>query len=97
MEMRSRVTPGTSWTMLIRFPYRAFSRLLLPTFGRPTIATVGMEDIGGTIPAGVRVVSCPRSVVRGPLSVEWPHNGQRTTDKLRELKNYLASLCPRIA
>ena len=30
-----------SWTMLIRLPTSALSRLLLPTFGRPTIAMTG--------------------------------------------------------
>src|SRR5665213_1430605 len=41
MAIRSRVTPGMSCTMLIRFSTSALSRLLFPTLGRPTIATVG--------------------------------------------------------
>ena len=45
-EMRSRVTPGMSWTMLILLPTMALRRLLLPTLGRPTIAITGIEDIG---------------------------------------------------
>src|SRR5829696_6038481 len=46
VETRSRVTPGMSCTMLIIFPAIAFSSELLPTFGRPTIAMTGREDIG---------------------------------------------------
>jgi hypothetical protein len=38
---RSRVTPAVGSTMLIISPARALSRLLLPTFGRPIIATTG--------------------------------------------------------
>src|SRR5258706_10771107 len=41
-EIRSRVTPGISCTIEIRRPTSAFSKLLLPTFGLPTIATVGI-------------------------------------------------------
>src|SRR5215204_2706952 len=46
VETRSRVTPGMSCTMLIIFPAIAFSSELLPTFGRPTIAMTGNEDMG---------------------------------------------------
>src|SRR5687767_12909565 len=42
VETRSRVTPGMSCTMLMRLPTRALRRLLLPTLGRPTIATTGL-------------------------------------------------------
>jgi hypothetical protein len=37
--MRSRVTPGWSWTMEILRPARRLKRADLPTFGRPMIAT----------------------------------------------------------
>ena len=37
----ARVTPGVGSTMEIRWPTMRFSRLLLPTLGRPTMATVG--------------------------------------------------------
>ena len=40
-EIRSRVTPGVGSTIEIRRPARQFSNELLPTFGRPTMATVG--------------------------------------------------------
>ena len=49
IDTRSRVTPGMSWTMLIRLPQRAFRSELLPTFGRPTMATVGREGIANTV------------------------------------------------
>jgi hypothetical protein len=35
---RSRVTPGWSWTMAIRFPTIRLNKALFPTFGRPTMA-----------------------------------------------------------
>ena len=37
--MRSRVTPGMSWTIAIRRPTRRLKRADFPTLGRPTIAT----------------------------------------------------------
>src|ERR1700683_2208514 len=43
---RSRVTPGWSWTMAIRFWARQLKIADLPTFGRPTIATIGKLAIG---------------------------------------------------
>src|SRR5262245_60270813 len=39
---RSRVTPAWSSTIEIRRPQSQFSRLDLPTFGRPTMTTCGM-------------------------------------------------------
>jgi hypothetical protein len=38
---RSLVTPAVGSTILIILPAKAFKRLLLPTFGRPIIATTG--------------------------------------------------------
>src|SRR5476651_1034186 len=38
--MTSRVTPGWSWTMEMRFRASRLKRRLLPTLGRPTMATV---------------------------------------------------------
>ena len=38
---RSRVTPGTSWTTASRRPRMRFTRVDLPTFGRPTTARTG--------------------------------------------------------
>src|SRR5260370_40650876 len=38
--MTSRVTPGWSWTMEMRFFASRLKRRLLPTLGRPTMATV---------------------------------------------------------
>src|SRR4051812_17120696 len=38
---RSRVTPGRSSTSARRFPTSLLNRVDLPTFGRPTMATVG--------------------------------------------------------
>ena len=40
-EMRSRVTPGVGSTMEIRRPASLLKRLLLPTFGRPMMASLG--------------------------------------------------------
>src|SRR5208282_2889885 len=39
--MRSRVMPGSSPTMERRLPVRRLKSVLLPTLGRPTIATRG--------------------------------------------------------
>src|ERR1039458_1219365 len=39
--MRSRVIPGSSPTIERRLPVIRLNRVLLPTFGRPTIATNG--------------------------------------------------------
>src|SRR3954468_1739712 len=39
--MRSRVTPGTSCTTAARRPRNRLTRVDLPTFGRPTMATTG--------------------------------------------------------
>src|SRR5579884_392059 len=39
--MRSRVIPGSSPTMERRWPIMLLNRVDLPTFGRPTITTVG--------------------------------------------------------
>jgi hypothetical protein len=47
MSTRSRVTPGMSWTIEIVFPDSAFNSELLPTFGRPTMATTGIAGIRG--------------------------------------------------
>jgi len=41
--MRSRVVPGTSSTMARRSPMRRLKSVDLPTFGRPTIATTGLD------------------------------------------------------
>ena len=38
VTMRSRVTPGWSWTMEILRPAKRLKRADLPTFGRPTMA-----------------------------------------------------------
>ncbi len=40
-SLRSRVTPGFSSTMATRLPTMRFTRVDLPTLGRPTMATVG--------------------------------------------------------
>ena len=39
-SLRSRVTPGVSWTTAARVPVSRLIRVDLPTFGKPTIATV---------------------------------------------------------
>ena len=41
----SRVTPGRSWTMEIRRPASRLNKRLLPTFGRPTMATLCVKLI----------------------------------------------------
>ena len=41
VETRSRVTPAVGSTMLIRRPASQLNSDDLPTFGRPTIATIG--------------------------------------------------------
>ena len=39
-SLRSRVTPGVSWTTAVRVAVRRLISVDLPTFGKPTIATV---------------------------------------------------------
>src|SRR5262249_52845141 len=53
---RSRVTPGWSLTIARRLPTSRLNRVDLPTFGRPTTATV--KDMGWT-----------KSAVRGQIAV----------------------------
>src|SRR5438132_3588045 len=77
--MRSRVTPGMSWTMACRFPTRRLKRVDLPTLGRPTMATVGVKDIGeGLYPeedaavgsrSGVTAAQSGVTVVRNAVTV----------------------------
>jgi hypothetical protein len=43
-EIRSRVTPGWSWTMEILRPARRLKSADFPTLGRPTMATVGISS-----------------------------------------------------
>lgn len=49
-EIRSRVTPGWSWTMAIFRPARRLKSADFPTLGRPTIATVGMRGARRALP-----------------------------------------------
>ena len=57
-ETRSRVTPGTSWTTASRRPMMRFTRVDLPTLGRPTTATTGRVRAGvGTAGTAVSVMS----------------------------------------
>ena len=49
---RSRVTPGRSSTKASRLPTSRLNRVDLPTFGRPTMATVKLI---GSAPAGWRL------------------------------------------
>ena len=42
-KMRSRVTPGVSSTMERRCPISLLNSVDLPTFGRPTMATIGLD------------------------------------------------------
>src|SRR4051794_5965585 len=52
---RSRVTPGRSSTKASRLPTSRLNRVDLPTFGRPTMATVKvMAGSAGSAPAGSR-------------------------------------------
>ena len=43
--LRSRVTPGVSWTTAARDSVRRLTRVDLPTFGKPTIATVPATSV----------------------------------------------------
>src|SRR3712207_9018550 len=43
--MRSRVTPGVSWTTAARRPRIRSTSVDLPTLGRPTIATTGSGPV----------------------------------------------------
>src|SRR5207247_1663948 len=43
-SLRSRVTPGSSCTTAARLPLRRLTSVDLPTFGKPTIATVPSRD-----------------------------------------------------
>ena len=36
------MVPGTSWVTARRSPIRRLKRVDLPTFGRPTMATIGL-------------------------------------------------------
>ena len=42
VSMASRVVPLTGLTIVLSSPTNAFKMLLLPTFGRPTIAIAGI-------------------------------------------------------
>src|SRR6476646_4355856 len=44
-RLRSRVTPGSAWVTASRPPARRLTRVLLPTLGKPTTATVGRRLI----------------------------------------------------
>src|SRR3712207_942752 len=41
ISLRSRVTPDSGWTTASRVPLRRLTSVDLPTFGKPTIATLG--------------------------------------------------------
>ena len=64
-SLRSRVTPGVSWTTAVRVAVRRLISVDLPTFGKPTIATVpaistsadGVRHDGGVASRG-RPSSC---------------------------------------
>src|SRR6266516_198622 len=51
-SLRSRVTPGVSWTTAARVPVSRFTSVDLPTFGKPTIATVPRSSCCCTAMAG---------------------------------------------
>src|SRR3954452_24709691 len=48
VETRSRVTPAVGSTMLMRLPASQLNSDDLPTFGRPTIATIGRATRGAS-------------------------------------------------
>ena len=54
MYMRSRVTPGWSYTIARLVPVSLLNRALLPTFGLPTMATLGSLS-SGILPHSRRV------------------------------------------
>src|SRR3990172_4198291 len=72
--IRSRVVPGTSWTTARRSPARRLKRVDLPTFGRPTRATIGrvihrLAACEGTLYAPHPPTPSPRTasaLVNGP-------------------------------
>src|SRR3954447_11369097 len=66
VETRSRVTPAVGSTMLIRRPASQLNSDDLPTFGRPTIATIGRattEPQQGTNHRGTETQSRPERIV----------------------------------
>src|SRR6266480_6394619 len=48
-SLRSRVTPGVSWTTAARVAVRRLTSVDLPTFGNPTIATVPSSGASASI------------------------------------------------
>ena len=52
-SLRSRVTPGVSCTTAARVPLSRFTSVDLPTFGKPTIATVPIRASGGFSSGGI--------------------------------------------
>ena len=64
-------------TMAMRFPTRRFHSVLLPTLGRPTMATMPLA--GGSIGAsGIRPSSASRSSSTSRTRFTEPHFGQHT-------------------
>src|SRR5688500_7887935 len=80
-----------SCTMLIRLPTTAFSSEDFPTFGRPTIATTGMDRRrGGVVESDVVAVSVDMS-----LSVV-EHDGMRCQRSLRSEPRLADALARRV-
>src|SRR6476619_2185709 len=92
---RSRVRPGWSSTSASCLPASRLNRVDLPTFGRPTMATV--KDIGpfGEKTLSDLVESDQRSVVGENINAASGHNGR---DEHRRIVGQLADemTAPRI-
>ena len=63
-SLRSRVTPGWSSTMAACLPITRLNSVLLPTFGRPTITTVGSAT-SDSVGVSVSVVMVMQPPARG--------------------------------
>ena len=85
-SLRSRVTPGCSSTIAVRFPTIRFTSVDLPTFGRPTTATTGSVALAcmgrsrasrDAWLARRSLTSTPRRVTRRPTGSPRPAEGGR--------------------
>ena len=66
-SLRSRVTPGISWTTAARVSVSRLTSVDLPTFGKPTIATAPISGGGGGAGSSPASMS-PTSVTAGSVT-----------------------------
>src|SRR6188474_943049 len=92
VSTRSRVTPAVGSTMLIRRPASQLKSDDLPTFGRPTIATIGraiaqLQANPGRKAGGVRAAIATPGLAAGvrrlPQRIPAVHDDRRAGDVAR--------------